>query len=87
MLFNNKYKELYERQIMLTEESISECNKWRDLAIEISEKYDKLVKKDLPEAMILIKKLSEANHIILEKNFELIKELRTLENLRNEDLI
>lgn len=62
MFFNNKRKELYEQEKEMTNRAIESAKKWKELLETISKDYNKLVNKDLPEAIALIKKLQEKNN-------------------------
>ena len=67
MFFRDKYKEAYEQQKKLTDEALVSAQKWKELAEQISEGYDQVITKDLPEATALIQRLRKKNNdLILE---------------------
>jgi len=67
MFFKDKYKEAYEQQTKKLDEAIVVAQKWKELSEQISERYEQVIKKDLPEATSLIQKLQKKNNeLILE---------------------
>jgi len=67
MLFKNKYKEAYENQKKILEDSINTTEQYKNLCVEVTEKYNQVIDKDLKEATIIIQKLQKQNNdLILE---------------------
>lgn len=67
MFFKDKYRDAYKQQKKLTDEAISSAQKWKELSEQIGEKYEQVIKKDLPEATALIQRLqAKNNELILE---------------------
>jgi hypothetical protein len=67
MFYKDKYKEVCEQQKKQLDEAISCAQKWKELSEQISERYEQVIKKDLPEATALIQRLqAKNNELILE---------------------
>ena len=62
-----EYKELYKRQKILTDNTIATAKEWKKLSEEITQNFEEVITKDLPEATITIQKLQKQNNkLILE---------------------